>query len=256
MVDSGTTSHMKRDTEGLVNVRQHSGHVYVANGEKLEGHNIGDWLMEVKHSDGIIKGVMFKDVIVVPNLSRDLLSMARIDKAGGNIIIREGKGVIKKGDTCLPIRKVDNMYMLDYYYGESREEANVVYSPELWHQRFGHMNYEYLRQMGEIDGTGVPKGIKKPGVCGTCERAKRTKMSFSAKSRERAKEPLELVHTDVLGPIEVESLGGARYAIGFTDDYTRWRVVYPMKHKSESFDCLKRYIKDISVLHRDSKVKT
>ncbi|EWM20134.1 retrotransposon ty1-copia subclass [Nannochloropsis gaditana] len=167
MVDSGATSHMKRDTTGLTNVRQHSGHVYVANGEKLEVCYIGDWLMDVKHSDG----VMFKDVVVVPNLSRDLLSMAKIDKAGGKIVIREGKGVIKKGDTCLPIRKVDNMYMLDYY-GKSREEANVVSSPELWHQRFGHMNYEYLRQMGEIDGTGVPKGIKKPGVCATFPAAK------------------------------------------------------------------------------------
>ncbi|EWM24634.1 retrotransposon unclassified [Nannochloropsis gaditana] len=71
-----------------------------------------------------------------------------------------------------------------------------------------------------------------------------------------AKEPLELVHTDVLGPVEVESLGGARYAIGFTDDYTRWRVVYPMKHKSESLDCLKRYIQDMNISFRDHKVNT
>jgi hypothetical protein len=255
MVDSGATSHMKRDTEELINVRQHYGHVYVANGEKLEVHYIGDWLLDVKHSDGTIKGVMFKNVIVVPNLSRDLLSMAKIDKAGGKIVIREGKGTIQKGDTCLPMRKVDNMYLLDYY-GKKCEEANVVSSPELWHQRFGHMNYEYLRQMGEIDEIGLPKGIRKPGICATCERAKRTKKSFGTKSRERAQEPLELVHTDVLGPVEVQSLGGARYAIGFTDDYTRWRVVYPMKHKSESLDCLRRYIQDMNVLHRDSKVKT
>jgi hypothetical protein len=119
MVDSGATSHMKRDSTELVNIRQHSGHVYVANGDKLQVRYIGDWLMEVKHSDGTVKGVMFKDVIVVPNLSRDLLSMAKIDKAGGKIVIREGKGTIQKGDTCLPIRKVDNMYMLDYY-GKSR----------------------------------------------------------------------------------------------------------------------------------------
>src|SRR6056297_2106368 len=195
---------MKRDTTGLTNVRRHYGHVYVANGEKLEGHNIGDWLMDVKHSDDIIKGVMFKDVIVVPNLSRDLLSMAKIDKAGGKIVIRKGKGTIQKGDTCLPMRKVDSMYLLNYY-GKICEEANVVGSSGLWHKRFGHMNYEYLRQMGEIHGTGVPKGITKPGVCGTCERAKQTKRSFG--TRERAKEPLELVLTDVLGPIEVESLG-------------------------------------------------
>ena len=92
------------------------------------------------------------------------------------------------------MRKVDNMYMLDYYV-KSREEANVASSPELWHKRFGHINYEYLRQMGEIDDTGVPKGIKKPGVCGTCERAKQTKMSFGTKPRERAKKPLEIVCT-------------------------------------------------------------
>jgi hypothetical protein len=132
MVDSGATSHTKRDTEGLINVRQHSGHVYVENGEKLEVCYIEDWLMEVKHSDGTVKDVMFKDVIVVPNLSRDLLSMAKIDKAGGKIVIREGKGTIQKGDTCLPMRKVGNMYLLDYY-GKKCEEANVVSSPELWH---------------------------------------------------------------------------------------------------------------------------
>jgi len=211
--------------------------------------------MEVKHSDCKIKGVMFKDVIVVPDLSRDLLPMAKIDKAGGRIVIREGKGMIQKGDTCLPMRKVDNMYLLDYY-GKSCEEANVVSSPELWHQRFGHMNYEYLRQMGEIDEIGVPKGIRKPGICATCERAKHIKKSFGTKSRERAQEPLELVHTDVLGPVEVQSLGGARYEIGFTDDYTRWRVVYPMKHKSESLDCLRRYIQEMRVLLHDHKVKT
>jgi hypothetical protein len=59
MVDSGATSHMKRDTTELINVRRHYGHVYVANGEKLEVHYIGDWLMDVKHSDGTVKGVMF-----------------------------------------------------------------------------------------------------------------------------------------------------------------------------------------------------
>ena len=255
MVDSGATSHMKRDTEELVNVGQHCGHVYVANGDKLEIHYIGDWIMKVKYCDGTIKGVMFKDVIVVPNLSRELLSMAKTDKAGGRIVIREGKGIIQKGDTCLPMRKVDNMYLLDCY-GEPCEEANVVSSPELWHKRFGHINYEYLRQMGEIDDTGVPKGMKKPGICGTCERGKQTKINFSAKSRERAKGPLELVHTDVLGPVEVESLGGARYAIGFTDDYTRWRVVYPMKCKSESLDCLKRYIQEMKVLLHDYEVNS
>jgi hypothetical protein len=152
--------------------------------------------------------------------------MAKIDEAGRDIIIRK-KGMMKEGDTCLPIRKVDSMYMLDYY-GKPCEEATVDSSPELWHKRFGHINYEYLRQRGEVDGNGVPKGIKKPNVSGTCERAKQNKLSFGTKPRDRAKEPLELVHTDVLGLLEVESLGGAQCAINSTDDYNRWRVVLRM----------------------------
>jgi len=104
-------------------------------------NHIGDWLMNVKHCDGTIEGVMFKDVVVVRSLSHDLLSKARIDKAGVDIIIRRGKGIIKKGDTCLPIRKVDNIYLIDYY-GKTREEAYVVSSPEPWHKRFGHINHE------------------------------------------------------------------------------------------------------------------
>ena len=64
------------------------------------------------------------------------------------------------------------------------------------------------------------------------------------------------MHIDVLGPVEVESPAGARYAIGFTDDYTRWRVVYPMRRKSESLDCLKRYIQHMNGLLRDRKVKS
>jgi hypothetical protein len=82
-----------------------------------------------------------------------------------------------------------------------------------------------------------------------CQLAKHTQRSFPKKvGRHRAKEPLALVHTDVLGPIDEPSLGGAQYAIMFTDDKTRWRMIYPMKHKSESLECLKRYVADMKAL--------
>ena len=60
--------------------------------------------------------------------------MEKVDKAGGRIVIRKGEGMIQKGDTCLPISKEDNIHLLDYY-SKSCEQANVVGSPELWHQK-------------------------------------------------------------------------------------------------------------------------
>jgi len=55
MVDSGATSHMKRDTTELINVRRHYGHVYGGNGDKLEVHSIGDWIMKVNIAMVLLK---------------------------------------------------------------------------------------------------------------------------------------------------------------------------------------------------------
>ena len=61
-----------------------------------------------------------------------------------------------------------------------------------------------------------------------------TKRSFSAKG-ERAKEPLELVHTDVCGPLNVQARGGCEYFVNFIDDYSRYSYIYLMQRKSETF---------------------
>jgi len=65
---------------------------------------------------------------------------------------------------------------------------------------------------------------------------------------------MDLVHTDVMRPVE-SSLGGVRFAVMFTNDFTRWRVVYPMKAKSDTLAMFKRYIADIGVLMKGRKVK-
>ncbi|KAH9671727.1 hypothetical protein KPL70_017462 [Citrus sinensis] len=67
-----------------------------------------------------------------------------------------------------------------------------------------------------------------------------TKRPFSAKG-VRATVPLELVHTDVCGPINVQARGGYEYFITFTDDYSRYGYVYLMRHKSEALEKFKEY---------------
>ena len=52
---------------------------------------------------------------------------------------------------------------------------------------------------------------------------------------------LELVHTDMYGPIDVESLGGARYFMTFIDDCTKFCFVYLLKTKDEALNYFKAY---------------
>lgn len=57
----------------------------------------------------------------------------------------------------------------------------------------------------------------------------------------RAKNVLELIHSDNCGPIKPSSNGGKKYLITFIDDYTRKTWVYFLQEKSEAFGIFKSF---------------
>ena len=68
-----------------------------------------------------------------------------------------------------------------------------------------------------------------------------TKRPFSTKS-QRSKEPLQLVHSDICGPLSVQARGGHEYFVTFIDDYSRYSYVYLMHKKSETFGKFKEFM--------------
>ena len=71
---------------------------------------------------------------------------------------------------------------------------------------------------------------------------------------ERATDLLEIIHTDVCGPMSVEARGGYRYFLTFTDDLRRYEYIYLMKHKSETFEKFKEFQSEVED-RRDKKDK-
>lgn len=57
------------------------------------------------------------------------------------------------------------------------------------------------------------------------------------KSR-RAKDVLELIHSDICGPINPISNRDKKYLITFIDDYTRKTWVYFLQEKFEALRCM------------------
>ena len=82
---------------------------------------------------------------------------------------------------------------------------------------------------------------------------KMTKTPFS-ETMERAKDLLEIIHTDVCGPMSVEARGGYRYVLTLTDDLSRYGYVYLMKHKSETFEKFKEFQNEVENQH-DRRIK-
>ena len=58
---------------------------------------------------------------------------------------------------------------------------------------------------------------------------------------KRAFFPVELIHSDICGPMNMRARHGAQYFITFIDDFTRFGHVYLISHRSKPLNCFKRY---------------
>ena len=71
---------------------------------------------------------------------------------------------------------------------------------------------------------------------------------FKAKG-SMAKEVLDLVHTDLCGPMFTSARGGYEYFITFIDDYSMCRYIYLMRHKFEAFEKFKEFKGEVENHH-------
>ena len=247
-LDSGASVSVTDSMEGIINfVAQHD-EITVANKGIVRSIGRGDLRARVMGSDSKELELLLTGVLVAPDIARPLMSVRKIEEAGGVITFEKGVGRVSLGGKEFLARRTGSLYTLSVK--PIVEEANVASSSSdamLWHGRLGHRNFIDVQKLGELN-VGVPRGLNIPGKCEVCEIAKHTHTSFSHEAVRTVKEPFEKVHADLVGPIEVSSYGGHRYALGLTDERTRYRRVYFMKEKSETLKCFEDYVADVSGL--------
>ena len=80
--------------------------------------------------------------------------------------------------------------------------------------------------------------------CEHCMYGKQTRQLRNI-SFEKERQPLELVHSDVCGPMPMRSLGGSRYFVTFIDDATLKVWVYTIKSKDQTFACFQQFLSSV-----------
>ena len=85
-----------------------------------------------------------------------------------------------------------------------------------------------------------PLDMNALSICEPCLEGKMTMRLFKAKGY-KAKKVLDLLHTDLCGPMNTSAKGGYEYFITFIDDYSRYGYIYLMRDKSEAFNKFKEY---------------
>lgn len=105
---------------------------------------------------------------------------------------------------------------------------------EDWHRRMGHLNLKDLTTSyrdGSVLGMEIVDS-ERDFKCEVCIRGKMTRSSFPKKSN-RQTDLLDLIHSDVCGPMKNESLGRCKYFVTFIDDCSRWCFVKMIRGKNE-----------------------
>jgi hypothetical protein len=114
----------------------------------------------------------------------------------------------------------------------------------IWHKRYGHFNLNSLKFMYDAGMVDDMLEIHiSAQTCESCELGKQHRQSFPQSISKRATHKLELVHSEICGPMNIVLLSNNVYFILFIDDFSRMTWVYFLKTKSQAFSMFRNFKK-------------
>jgi hypothetical protein len=180
-------------------------------------------------------------------------------KDGYSFASKDNGCVISKDDVFVAFASIMNgIFILNlddapvYNVNAKRSRLNELSPTYMWHYHLGHISENHMKRL-HSDGLLTSFDFESYETCEACLMGKMTKAPFIG-FPERAADLLELIHTDVCGPMSMTARGGFQYFITFTDDFSRYGYVYLMKHKYETFEKFKEFQNEVEN-QRDKKIK-
>ncbi|KAK1618948.1 hypothetical protein QYE76_024465 [Lolium multiflorum] len=228
----------------------------VGNGSKVDVIAVGTLPLHLP--SGLV--LSLNNCYFVPALSMNIIS--------GSCLMQDGYSFKSENNGC-------SIFMNNIFYGRAPQKNGLFLldldssdthihnidakriklndnSTYMWHCRLGHIGVKRMKKL-HTDGLLESLDFESLDRCEACLMGKMTKTPFSG-IMERATDLLEIIHTDVCGPMSVASRGGYRYVLTFTDDLSRYGYIYFMKHKSETFEKFKEFQSEVEN-QRNKKIK-
>jgi hypothetical protein len=207
-IDSGCSKHMTGDKDKFMSMsKRKTGNVTFGNDEpgKIKGKGM------VSLSNGKGKS---QDVLLVDGLKHNFLSVSQMCDRGCEVVFTSKDCKIKSVNSgqvvAKGIRTDNNVYVLK----EDREECHLRKHDEswLWHRRLGHLNFDHLIKLKNLEAVKDLPRISKPqdSVCKPCQVGKLTRTQFKSKSSTSTEKPLQLVHMDLCGPSRYRKAQGRK----------------------------------------------
>ncbi|KAJ9535657.1 hypothetical protein OSB04_un001191 [Centaurea solstitialis] len=232
-LDSGCSRHMTGSKYVLSNYREERGPA-VTFGGNGKGQTRGYGTL----TNGV---TTFKRVAYVEGLMHNLLSISQLCDKNHKVSFSKKKCKVKnrrKEVILTGVRHAD-IYIInmntstDNFCFVSRASSDTNW---LWHKRLSHLNFKTLNQLCINNLViGLPDfRYTKVSLCSACEKGKQTRASFKSKQISSISSPLQLLHMDLFGPVNVQSIAGKKYTLVIVDEYSRYTWVFFLRSKSDA----------------------
>jgi GAG-pre-integrase domain len=192
----------------------------------------------------------FTNVLYVPSLSSNLFSVLYLTtyRSVTVLIVRDTLNFLRDGH--IVIQAQVNALNAAFLTGETlpvehfaslSSSTTLPMDWDLWHQCLCHQHLAGVKKLlsgNLVTGFKLDSQADPDPVCEACKAGKMHSDPFLPSS-SRASRPLQLIHSDLHGPVKVQTHQRFRYWVTFIDDFSHFKAVYLLKRKSETFSAFK-----------------
>ncbi|KAI7946129.1 hypothetical protein MJO29_012517 [Puccinia striiformis f. sp. tritici] len=233
VLDSGASSHFLRNKDYFITFNPIKSAVYAANGSAIPILGVG---RAVIHTS--IGPLEISEAFFAPQLSNSLIPLTFYLKKGFSLMptlngtrfeCKSNSGTIFAGSTT------KNILLIDMNPLKAMTVANSSIID--LHRALGHPSLNYLKK--------AYPNLKITSIdCNVCDRAKMHRQPFPG-SFPKLSSILDCFHMDLCGPINPASRRGNRYFLKIIDGFSKFRFIFPMRCKSQTFSIFKNFLTQI-----------
>lgn len=246
-IDSAATSTMCNNKSFFVNLNQRIEEcwVYVANGERLRVRGTGQISLPIQSDRGLVE-IMLSDVLFVPDLDSNLISLNNLTRNNSAVLFNQRKCylITKKQEFCIGT-KLSNLYKVKLAEKCCSVGQKICECIHVWHKRFAHRNLRDVKlTLKKQQGIKYDK-CNCADFCEACVEGKISEFPYPKVSKSKY-ETFDLFVSDVCEMPEISSsYAKSKYFLTVIDARSDFTFVYFLKYKSEVPDIMIHHLEMI-----------
>jgi len=263
VLDSGATHHITPHKEAFWELGNRGKEIRALEGQ---AQAVGEGTVRLRasqpgQSKQLAEGepmLELRNVLWVPSAPCSLLSEVRLQRVGGTLrgagdsrqfVLPGGvsvRGTLSGSSGLFGFRAECVLPTAALGMGALRQPADAC--AQLWHRRLGHLSsssmQQVIRMVHGMDLTLQQAGAVSDALCPECAASKQHRRQHTG-SQQPARELLERLHTDVMGPLlpSLPQLGDARYVVTVLDDWSGMCALQPVALKGEACRVVQEVVK-------------